>query len=245
MCSKCRTLIKFWVFARFNISCLLNPKKCEFWVRFGGQVELQNSQVGSRGLLERCEVDFLGFLESVEKTFEKNENLTPDRLPKSRPGGPDGGERGQCKRTHFREKRQRRLHGNEILSFLWRWASIRECILHSLSPWRAASGGRPYIPPQSPRGLLQNNQNTRQMLQGSLGGSKGASPRPPRLAGILQSSASLSFFLLSFVSFRPCFRRSFGQAFLKKIIENQRPESSVTRSQGGPGAPGRVKNAAS
>ena len=41
MCSKCRTLIKFWVFARFNISCLLDTKKCGFWVRFGSQVRLQ------------------------------------------------------------------------------------------------------------------------------------------------------------------------------------------------------------
>ena len=171
--------------------------------------------------------------------------MTPDRPSKSKPGGSVCAERRWCKRTHFREKRQRRLHGNEILSFLWRWASIRECILHSLSPWRAASGGRPYIPPQSPRGLLRNNQNTRQMLQRSLGGSKGASPRPPRLAGILQKLCLSKFFLLSFVSFRPCFRRSFGQAFFQKIIENQRPESSVTRSRGGPGAPGRVKNAAS
>ena len=138
--------------------------------------------------------------------------------------------RGWCKRTHFREKRQRRLHGNEILSFLWRWATIRECILHSLSPWRAASGGRPYIPPQSPRGLLRNNQNTRQMLQGSLGGSKGASPRPPRLAGILQKLCLSKFFLLSFVSFRPCFRRSFGEAFFEQ-------KSSKIEVPGGSGSP--------
>ena len=121
-----------------------------------------------------------------------------------------------CKRTHFREKRQRRLHGNEILSFLWRWATIRECILHSLSPWRAASGGRPYIPPQSPRGLLQNNQNTRQMLQGSLGGSKWASPKPPRLAGILQSSASLSFFSSRLSPSARVFEEASDKHFLKK-----------------------------
>ena len=120
---------------------------------------------------------FKGSWTVLKKHFKKNENFTPNKPPKSSLGGPDGAEPGQCKRTHFREKRQRRLHGNEILSFVWRWATIRECILHSLSPWRAASGGRPYIPPQSPRGLLRNNQKTRQMLQRSLGGSKGASPQ--------------------------------------------------------------------
>ena len=156
--------------------------------------------------------------------------MTRNKAPKSRFRRSGGAARGQCKRTHLREKRQRRLHGNEILSFLWRWASIRECILHSLSPWRAASGGRPYIPPQSPRGLLQNNQNTRQMLQGSLGGSKGASARPPRLAGILQKLCLSKFFLLSFVSLRPCFRKSFGQAFL--IVENRGP-GGVREAPGG------------
>ena len=39
-------------------------------------------------------------------------------------------------------------------------------------------------------------------------------------------------FLLSFVSFRPCFRRSFGQAFFEKIIENRGPEG-VREAPGG------------
>ena len=127
---------------------------------------------------------FWGSWRVFKKHLKKSEFGTR-QAPKieTRRLGPGGC--GDSVNAHILEKRQRRLHGNEILSFLWRWATIRECILHSLSPWRAASGGRPYIPPQSPRGLLQNNQNTRQMLQRSLGGSKGASPRPPRLAGIL------------------------------------------------------------
>jgi len=71
------------------------------------------------------------------------------------------------------------------------------------------------------------------MLQRSLGGSKGASPRPPRLAGILQSSASLSFFSSRLSPSARVFEEASDKHFFKKSLKIKVPEGFGSPREGG------------
>ena len=66
-----RTITKFSVFLHFKISCLLDPKKYGFWVRFGGQVRPKTAKLAQEASWSEVKSIFVGSLGECSKALEK------------------------------------------------------------------------------------------------------------------------------------------------------------------------------